>query len=237
MTRFSHQALALMRLAKPGAPRVFSPSSLAQWLEEQGLQTPGRTLTESLGVWTATGAIDRVTSRIYLNGRATPRPTLDEAAAYIRPGAVVSLQRVLGQHGVLNNPSHWITAVVSSEDTTKVGRVETEKAVFRFAALPSQMIVRPGDKLYALAIEPDRPWVATPEKALLDWLHLANTPRGAAAWPLPGAYDWDLDLLDMGRLQILAKELGVESVLGNFVSSIESGSLDPSPRQRTRRPR
>lgn len=237
MSRFSRKALVLMRLAKPGAPRVFSPGSLVQWLEEQDITIPPRTLTESLAEWSATGAIDRVTSRIYLNGRAQPRPTLDEAAPHLRPGAIVSLHRVLGQHGVLNNPSHWVTAVVSSADTTKVGRVETESAIFRFAALPDALTIRPGHKLHALAVEEKRPWMATPEKALLDWLHLANTPRGAASWPLPGAYDWDLDLLDHDRLDALAAPLDLGPVLDNFRARVAGGALDPSPKQRARRPR
>lgn len=237
MSRFSRKALVLMRLAKPGAPRVFSPGSLVQWLEEQDIVIPPRTLTESLAEWSATGAIDRVTSRIYLNGRTQPRPTLDEAAPHLRPGAVVSLHRVLGQHGVLNNPSHWVTAVVSSADTTKVGRVDTENAIFRFAALPDAMVIRAGDALHDLAVEEGRPWVATPEKALLDWLHLANTPRGAASWPLPGAYDWDMDLLDHGRLDALASGLGLTRLVEDFRNRIANGALDPSPRQRARRPR
>lgn len=237
MSRFSKKATILMRLAKKDAPRVFSPGSLVLWLEESEIAIPPRSLTEMLAEWSATGAIERVTGRIYLNGRATPRPTLDEAAPHIRSGAIVSLQRILGQHGVLNNPSHWVTAVVSNADTTKVGKVETDSTVFRFAALPEAMVIRPGHRLENLAIERRTPWLATPEKAVLDWLHLANTPRGASSWPLPGAYDWDIDLLDHDRLDTLASELGMVELVADFRNSIQSGAIDPSPKVRARRPR
>lgn len=237
MARSLKKTTVLMRLASNDAPRVFSPGSLSLWLEENGIVVSARSLAVRLGEWSIAGAVERVTGRVYLNARATPRPTLDEAAPHLRSGAIVSLHRVLGQHGVLNNPSHWVTAVVSNVDTTKVGKVETDTTVFRFAALPETMVIRPGSPLENLAIERRTPWLATPEKALLDWLHLANTPRGAASWPLPGAYDWDLDLLDHERLDTLAKALGMTELVDGFRQSIQAGSVDPSPKVRARRPR
>ena len=231
MTRLPRKSSVLAALASPGAPRVFSPSSLQTWLADRQLIIPARTLSMSLIEWTQSGAMDRINSRVYLNGRARPRPTLDEAASHLRPGAVVSLQRALAHVGVLNDPSPWITATVSSADTTKVGKVETDGGTFRFATLPEAMVVRPGHALYQDAIDSSRPWMATPEKALLDWLHLSSTPRGASSWPLPSAFDWNINILDQDRLDRLANGLGVSEMLFDFQGKIGLGALDPSPRR------
>ena len=222
-------------MKKADAPRVFSPTALNAWLVKQNILLPARTLNETLAEWTHSGAVDRLTGRLYLNSKASPRPTPDEAAPALRPGAVVSLHRVLGHHGVLNNPSHWVTAVVSNDDTTKVGRVETEQQVFRFASLPPALMVRPDQPLACDAIDASHPWMATPEKALLDWLHLASTPRGSASWPLPASHDWDLELLDTARLNRLARGLGLKNLLEGFQKSVENNALDPGPRARSRR--
>jgi hypothetical protein len=234
MNRLPRKSSVLAALAISDAPRVFSPSSLQDWLATRQLVIPSRTLSLALIEWSQAGVMERVNSRVYLNNRARPKPTAEEATPYLRPGAVVSLEHTLSHVGILNKPSPQITAVVSSSDTTKVGRVQTDVGVFRFAALPENMIIRADHVLFHDAIDRDRPWMATPEKALLDWLHLASTPHGMASWPLPAAYDWNMHLLDTDRLHRLAPALGMEGLLLEFTGKIDLGALDPTPR-RTRR--
>lgn len=225
----------LLALSQEDAPRVFSPASLCQWLETRGLSIPSRSLSLALSEWSENGFVYRVNNRAYLNGRARYRVAYDEAAPWLRPGAIVSLHRSLANVGALNTRNSDVTAVVSSEDTTKVGLVATGVATFKFAALPPAMIILPGHALFDEAVETHKPWSATPEKALLDWLYLVSTPRGASAWPLAPSHEWNLAALNMDRLEKLADGLNMSARLFEFQGKVDFGALDPSPR--SRRPR
>ncbi|MGH8398167.1 MAG: hypothetical protein ACRETA_07980 [Gammaproteobacteria bacterium] len=55
----------------------------------------------------------------------------------------------------------------------------------------------------------------TPEKALLDWLYLAVSPRSHRTWP--PRTDIDLATLDSRRLARLAKTTGLGSVLADWL--------------------
>ena len=82
----------------------------------------------------AANRLQRVVRGLFLNRLITPPPQLCEAAVWLRPGAVISLQTVLGDSGVWNNYTEWVTAVVplSSRYTTpSLGRVETRRRHFR----------------------------------------------------------------------------------------------------------
>lgn len=64
-----------------------------------------------------------------------------EAAVWLRPGAVISLQTVLGDAGVWNNYTGWVTAVVplSSRYTTpSLGTVATGAGTFVFRGVPKR---------------------------------------------------------------------------------------------------
>jgi hypothetical protein len=226
------QALATLRL--DGAPRVFSPQELQDWCRNNEVALPERSQTQALIEWTAAGVLGKINNHTYLNLLAHPRPLPDEAAAHLRPGAVVSLTRVLGQAGVLNNPTHWITAVVSIERTRKVGEVVTAGGTFAFAALPEALLPNPLSDLGRDAYEPFSSYLrATPEKAYLDGLYLQSTPRGAGRWERPQDGDWDLDVLDQERLLRLAQGLDLVSLLPEGLR----GMLDAAPsKPRGRRP-
>jgi hypothetical protein len=49
---------------------------------------------------------------LFLNRLIAPPTQLCEAAVWLRPGSVISLQAVLGDSGVWNNYTRWVTAVV-----------------------------------------------------------------------------------------------------------------------------
>lgn len=225
----------LLALSKEDAPRVFSPASLCQWLASQGLSIPSRSLSLALSEWSENGSVVRVNNRAYLNGRSRYRVAYDEAVPWLRPGAIVSLHRSLANVGALNTRGLEITAVVSSEDTTKVGSITTGVGTFKFASLPPSMIIAPGHALFHDAVEKNKPWCATPEKALLDWLYLASTPRGASVWPVAPSHEWNLSALNFDRLENLANGLNMPSQLFEFQGKVDLGALDPAPRRR--RPR
>lgn len=56
-----------------------------------------------------------MTRGLYLSQLAIPRPAAAEAADFIRTGAVVSLQTVLGEAGITNNFSDVVTSVLPHE--------------------------------------------------------------------------------------------------------------------------
>ncbi|MDZ7749790.1 MAG: hypothetical protein U5K43_14080 [Halofilum sp. (in: g-proteobacteria)] len=111
---------------------------------------------------------------------------------------------------MLNNPVRTVTAVVPLDPGApppKLGRRDTRAGTFRFHGMPRRIVEAgaPDDRL-----EPEETWEharATPEKALVDWLYLAASPRSRRTPPPRG--DLDLDLLDAPRLHRLARAAGV----------------------------
>jgi hypothetical protein len=94
------------------------------------------------------------------------------------PGAVISLQTVLGDAGVWNNFTDWVTAVVPlSRRYTRpsLGRLETAAGIFVFRGLPEAVLEagREEDRLVSNTTYRR----ARPEAALLHWLYLSNSPR------------------------------------------------------------
>jgi hypothetical protein len=153
----------------------------------------------------------RVVRGLFLNRLITPPPSLCEAAVWLRPGAVISLQTVLGDSGVWNNYTEWVTAVVplSSRYTTpSLGRVETGGGTFVFRGVPERVLETgaENDRLVA-GVEYRR---ATPEAALLHWLYLSDSPRSRMSTP---PLDLDLDALDLKRLRRLAKGMCLDANL------------------------
>ena len=205
----SRQTHAQTTLALPGAPRVFSRARLVDWLEANGQALAPSSLTMALATWRATGLIEQVAPRAFLNLSQHPRPRPAEAAAAIQPGAVVSLAYVLGEAGVLNNPSPWVTATVPLSPSARSGSLGAGTHRFRFAVLPPDPIDAEHPCFDDAFVPYARFAQATPEKAWLDWQRLAQTPRGQASWPLPPAHDLDLTMLDADRLERLAQALGV----------------------------
>lgn len=216
---------ALRLLSEAAAPRVFDVAELDAWLRTRGLDVPDRTLRRGVAEWEAAGLVQRAVRGVYLNRQATPLPVLEEAAPRMRQGAVVSLGTVLGRAGVLNNPTHWVTAVVPSDNASKLpGEHEADDgSMFRFALLRADLVPTPGTDFAREALEPYAPVpTAVPEKALLDWIYVGSRGRGVSRWPLPPAHDWDVSGLDEGKLQSLAAHMGLTTELGQFLEDVGS---------------
>lgn len=226
---------ALRALAEPDAPRVLDVPTLDTWLQTKGMEIPHRTLRRALSEWDAANLIGRAARGYFLNGQATPEPGLEEVAPLLREGAIVSLSTVLGRAGVLNNPTHWVTAVVSSDNTSKpANEMEADNgSVFKFATMRADLLPQL-DRSDAFARDALEPYTsaptATPEKALLDWLYISSRGRGASRWPLPPSHDWDIGDLDTEKLDRLAQRMGLEDELSQFRVGLEQ-----QPRVRVRR--
>ena len=161
------------------APRVLTVPMLAAALSD-GRSLPARgTLFNWLRTQRESGVLRPVTRGLYINQLAQPRPLAAEAAAYVRTGAVVSLQTVLGDAGVTNNYSDIVTSVVPIRDGVAPSSrpVKAERIEFRFHAMPSRLL---DERAGALEDRLDLNVVyarATSEKALLDWIYLGASPR------------------------------------------------------------
>lgn len=215
---------ALRLLGDPSAPRVFGREELIDYFAQHNLDIPLRTLLRGLREWESAQLVERIAQGVYLNAQHKfPVVTPAEAAHFLRKDAVLSLHYVLGNAGVLNNPSHWITCVLPSSNNKAVTEVEMDNGlVFRFAYVQDEFFNTQlkRDALQQYAQVP----TATPEKALLDLLYLVASPRGSKRWSLPPVHDWDMDCLDHERLDRLAQQLNMEEPLRVFKDSLDNGS-------------
>ena len=190
---------SIVRVARSVQPEVSEPS-VERWIQEA----------------ISANRLQRVLRGLYLNRLVTPPAQLGEAAVWLRPGALVSLQTVLGDAGIWNNFTDWVTAVVPLSRryaTPSLGRVETNAGTFVFRGLPESKLEagREEDRLVS-GITYRR---ATPEAALLHWLYLADSPRSRMAEP---PLDLDLESVDSRRLARLSKAMGLKELLDSWRS-------------------
>jgi hypothetical protein len=159
--------------------------------------------------------VQRVVRGLYLNRLISPPAQLSEAAVWLRPGAVISLQTVLGDAGVWNNFTDWVTAVVplSGRYTTpSLGRLDAAAGIFVFRGLP-EAVLEAGREEDRLASGPTYRR-ATPEAALLHWLYLSNSPRSRMSEP---PLDMDLTILNAQRLKRLSRVMQLSRVLEGWL--------------------
>ena len=198
-------------LAEPSALSVLDTASIIQVAKNvcRDISKPSveRWIQEAL----AANRLQRVVRGLFLNRLISPPAQLCEAAVWLRPGAVISLQTVLGDSGVWNNYTPWVTAVVplSSRYTMpSLGRVETGGGTFVFRGI-SERILEIGAERDRLVTGVDYRR-ATPEAALLHWLYLSGSPRSRMSTP---PLDLDLGSLDLKRLKRLGTVMQLEDSL------------------------
>lgn len=198
--------LGLARIVRPGV----SDPTVERWIQD------------------AVGAnrLRRVVRGLYLNRLISPPAQLAEAAVWLRPGAVVSLQTVLGDAGVWNNYTDWVTAVVPLSPryaSPSLGKQETNAGTFVFRGLPERVLEagEERDRL-ACAVAYRR---ATPEAALLQWLYLSRSPRSRMSAP---PSDLEIGSLDLRKLNRLARAMDLSEPLGSWLgragASIRKGA-------------
>jgi hypothetical protein len=213
--RIPHWSTRLeLALAEPTALRVLDTASIMQVAKNvrQDISKPSveRWIQEAV----TANRLQRVVRGMFLNRLIAPPAQLCEAAVWLRPGAVISLQTVLGDSGVWNNYTDWVTAVVplSSRYTTpSLGRVETQGGTFIFRGVPERVLEAgaENDRLVT-GVDYRR---ATPEAALLHWLYLSGSPRSRMS---PPPLDLDLGGLDLRRLKRLAAAMRLDADLRSW---------------------
>ncbi len=214
------QAQLERRLAGREGPAVLTRDLIARFARSAaGESVPASTLSHWLRRLVEQEKLAPVKRGLYLNRLRMPPAQAVDATPWLFRDAVVSLNTVLGDAGVLNNPTHSVTAVVPIDrgaPPPRLGRRRTPAGDFHFFGLPRR-IVEAGAA--ADRLEPESRFEhvrATPEKALVDWLYLGASPRSRRQ--LPPRHDIDLELLDMKRLRRLAKAAGAESVLEHWLA-------------------
>jgi hypothetical protein len=188
------------------APRVLTIPMLAAVLADRRKIPARNTLFRWVREQVASGVLRPVTRGLYLNQLAAPRPTADEAAGFIRTGAIVSLQTVLGEAGITNNFPDVVTSVVPHErgHVPSVRTVRAADIEFRFHSLPARLLDdRAGQLEDRIDLDVKYPR-ATPEKALLDWLYLGESPYSRIAGP---PTDVEIERLSGARLRRLARSM------------------------------
>jgi len=202
---------------------------IAAALSDRRKKAARNTLFKWIRDQTDAGVLRPVTRGLYLNQLARPQPTAAEAAGFVRSGAIVSLQTVLGDAGITNSYSDIFTSVLPVR-----GRVaQSSRSVvangieYRFHAMPARLLNDEAgdledrmdlDVLYARA---------SPEKALLDWLYLGDSPRTKLA---PPPLDIDLERIDKRRLKRLADRMKLSKHLAEYLAQKRRYDQDPSVR-------
>jgi hypothetical protein len=200
---------SIIGLARSVRPRVSDPT-VERWIQD------------------AVGAsrLQRIVRGLYLNRMISPPAQLAEAAVWLRQGAVVSLQTVLGDAGVWNNYTGWVTAVVPLSRryaTPSLGRLAAAAGTFLFRGLPERVLEagHEQDRL-ARGVSYRR---ATSEAALLHWLYLSNSPRSRMSAP---PSDLELESLDSRRLKRLAGAMDLSEQLESW---LHRASAEPPTRK------
>lgn len=226
----------LLRILRdPECPRVLTPVDLQQWLAMSHIELTEATLKRWLAKMREGGLIKPVRRGLYLNAMAEPPVQPDEAASHIRRGAIVSLQKVLGDAGVLNNFTSWVTCVVALPPEKKegernafgfaqpsTGNLETQVGSFSFQAMPFTLVYKAG--VLDDCLEPLHYQRATPEKAFFDWLYLGSTPRSHMTLP---PLDLDFERLNQARMARLAKGMELADALHQWRTA--KRTYDQSP--------
>jgi len=207
-----------LELAKPQSLRVLDKASVARLARgvHPGLSNPtiDRWIRESI----TSARLQRVVRGTYLNRFTHPAALPCEAAVWLRPGAIISLQTVLGDSGVWNNFTDWVTAVVplsARHLTPSLGRVATRAGTFVFRGIPAG-ILEGGAETDRLELQLSYRR-ATPEAALLHWLYLARSPRSRMSSP---PVDLDIASLDSRRLNRLARATRLSGTLREWQDGV-----------------
>lgn len=211
------------------APRVMTVPMIAAAFAHRRERAARNTIFKWIRDQTEAGVLRPVTRGLYLNQLARPQPTAAEAANFVRSGAIVSLQTVLGDAGITNSYSDIVTSVLPAR-----GRVaQSSRSVvangieYRFHAMPARLLEdEAGDLEDRMDLDVLYPR-ATPEKGLLDWIYLGDSPRTKLA---PPPFDVDVERLDTRRLKRLAERMQLSKHLKKYLDRKRQYDRDPSVR-------
>lgn len=198
------------------APRVLTTRDLASIVAGARGPADAQVVARTATTLIEEGHLRRVWKGLYLNDLAIPPVSPEEVAAALKPGAIVSLQSVLGDR-VANNPSSVVTAIVphrKGQPIPSVGEMKTGIGVFRFHAMSEAVLEagRDGDRL-----DRTRPRYAraTAERAFCDYLYFSQVRRRSLPSP---PLDLDITELRLPVVRRLAKAMGILPALEEWLA-------------------
>ena len=211
------------------APRVMTVPMIAAAFADRRKKAARNTVFKWIRDQTDAGVLRPVTRGLYLNQLARPQPTAAEAASFVRSGAIVSLQTVLGEAGVTNSYSDIVTSVLPVQG----GVAQSSRSVvangieYRFHVMPARLL---DDEAGDLKDRLDLNFLyarATAEKALIDWIYLGESPRTKLSFP---PFDIDLEQIDKRRLKRLADRMKLSKQLNEYLARKGKYDRDPNVR-------
>lgn len=165
------------------------------------------------------GGLIKIGRNLYANMLAVPKLSVNEIAQHLHPGSVVSVHSALTHAGALNNPSRVVTACIPMSKFGWRGgmrsEVETPLGNLWFFRMPEEAVICPDLPRSDVLVQDVSYPMATPEKALLDWIYMGNSPRINAAHGLGGfpPLDIDINVMDKRRLKRIAESMGMVDLL------------------------
>jgi hypothetical protein len=220
-----------LRLAEPEAARVLNTATLFRLARHEQNALSRASLERWIKDALASKRLIKVVRGLYLNRMPMPPGELAEAATWLHPGCVVSLQTVLGDSGAWNNFTQLVTCVVpfsNNRPRPSLGIRRTQAGQFQFRGIP-EWVLNAGKDVDRLA-EVTGYLRATPEAALLHWLYLAASPRSSLSAP---PLDIDMDEFDASRLKRLAKAMNLSDTLEKWMTIKRAHDQSPSVVEQT----
>lgn len=209
-------------------PRFFDKTLLTTYIHKHFKDASENTIERTIADLKEAGLIRNVIKGLYMNLVTTPAPTLAELAAYFVPDAVVSLQTVLGDNGVLNNLTTMVTSVVPVDEWPHWERTkerETTMGMMRYKYMPRNKVYPPDlDQSDYLMMGKSFP-MARPEKALCDYIYLSRNNRSTMTMP---PLDTDTEHLDQHLLWKIARSMGVDDELDSYMEARRDYNSDPN---------
>lgn len=211
------------------APRVMTVPMITAAFADRRKKAARNTVFKWIRDQTDAGVLRPIRRGLYLNQLARPQPSAADAAAFVRSGAIVSLQTVLGDAGVTNSYSDIVASVLPAQ-----GRVApSSRSVvgngieYRFHSMPARLLNDEAGELEdRIDLEVLYPR-ATPEKALLEWIYLGDSPRTKLA---PPPLDIDLERIDKHRVKRLADNMKLTEQLEAYLERKGRYDRDPDVR-------
>ncbi|MBP7764974.1 MAG: hypothetical protein KA113_07300 [Syntrophaceae bacterium] len=136
------------------------------------------------------GLVEQVMRGVYLNRLREPAPAIEEVACFLRTPSYISCEWALNRHGILLQAPTVCTVLTLEPSVGKSRNIRFGGVTIEFSKI--------APRLFKDFETKDGFNLATPEKALLDTIHLRKR--------VPFADELELDRLDRKKLFDLAEE-------------------------------
>lgn len=194
---------SIKMLSSSNAPRVITLYELSGVLKSNEFYVPNSALREFIKDLESSKMFLKIRRGIWLNLLASPTPSAWEAVPKMRAEAVISLESVLFEDGVVHNKPDIIQSVVPSRP--RGGACGTNATGFRFIGIEENLLnAGPSDDRLMPSSDYMR---ATPEAALVHLLYLSL--RYPEKFPMPHVDSMTLSKIDDGRLRRLSELYGI----------------------------